>query len=304
VISRPFRFGVVTAQAQSGEAWVAKARRIEQLGYSTLLMPDRLGGPLFSPLPALAVAASATRSLRVGTFVLATGLRNPLLLARECATLDFLSGGRFELGLGAGVGEEDFRQAGLPFDPPGARVDRLAETLAIVKALFAGQEVNFSGAHHVITGARGYPPPIHPPHPPILVAGAGQRMLALAAREADIIALGVRPPAGDAELAEKVELLRREAGDRFDQVELSFNLVAVVGEAPLPASVGQRLRFMMKLDLDQLVQAKSPFVLTGTGDQMCEQLLERRERLGFSYVTVPDDLFELFAPVVERLAGH
>src|SRR5438093_713781 len=135
---RPFRFGVVTAQAQSGEAWLAKARRVEQLGFSTLLMPDRLVGPILSTIPALAAAAAATRSLRVGTYVLANGLRNPVLLAREAATLDLVSGGRFELGLGTGVSEDDFRAAGIPYERPGARVELLAEALGIVKALLAG----------------------------------------------------------------------------------------------------------------------------------------------------------------------
>lgn len=302
--SHPFRFGVVTAQARSAADWQVTARRIEQLGYRTLLMPDRLVGPVLTPIPALAVAAAATSTLRVGTFVLAVGIRNPLLLARECATLDFLSGGRFELGLGAGVSEADFRMAGLPYGTPGERVERLAETIAIVKALFAGEEVTRSGEHASVSGARSYPPPVQQPRPPILVAGGGPRMLALAAREADIIALGTSPLATEAELQEKVELVRREAGDRFDQIELSLNLVAAIGEAPLPPSVSQRARGLFQVDLDQLVQARSPFVLTGTTEQMADQLRERRERLGFSYVTIPFDQAEQLAPVVARLTGQ
>src|SRR5690242_18326733 len=129
---RAFRFGVVAARARSGADWVALARRAEEIGYATLLMPDRIGHTL-SPLPALAVAAAATRSLRLGTFVIANGLRNPSLLAAECATLDFLSNGRFELGLGTGVSEEDFRRAGIDFGRPGARIERLAETIRVFK---------------------------------------------------------------------------------------------------------------------------------------------------------------------------
>jgi len=301
---RPFRFGVVTAQARSGEDWIARARRVEQLGYATLLMPDRLVGPVLSPLPALAIAAAATHHLRVGTFVLASGLRNPLLLARECATLDFLTGGRFELGLGAGVSEDDFRQAGIPFGQPGARVDRLTETLAIVKALWSGQEVTVGGSHDTVAGAHGYPPPVQQPRPPILVAGAGRRMLSLAAREADIVALGVGATAGEAEVSEKIDWLRQEAGDRFPRLELSLNLAAVVGDEPLDPRVHQRLHAIFHVDLDQLVKAGSLFVLAGSVDQICEQLLACRERLGVSYVTIAHDMMETLAPVVERLAGQ
>src|SRR5215213_9895136 len=153
---RRFRFGVVAAQAQSGDEWIEKARRIEELGYATLLMPDRLLGPVFSPIPALAVAAAATRSLRLGTFVLPAGWRNPVLLARECATLDFLSGGRFEPGLGAGLGEEDSRRAGFPDEGSGARVDRLAETLGILRSILGG-EGDMADLR--------YPPPVQQPRP-------------------------------------------------------------------------------------------------------------------------------------------
>src|SRR5919199_968341 len=158
---RRFRFGVVAAQAQSGDQWIEKAHRIEELGYVTLLMPDRLLGPVFSPIPALAVAAAATRSLRVGTFVLPAGWRNPVLPARECATLDFLSGGRFEPGLGAGFGDEDTLRAGFPDEGPGARVDRLAEALVTLRGMLGGEED--------MADLR-YPPPVQQPRPPILVA--------------------------------------------------------------------------------------------------------------------------------------
>ena len=275
---RPFRFGVVAAQAPSGDAWLATVRRVEELGYATLLTPDRLG-PLLSPIPALAAAAAATRTLRLGTYVLAAGWRNPAVLARECATLDLLSGGRFELGLGSGVGGEDARRAGLPDDPPGARVNRLAATLDALKALLR-------------------------PRPPILLAAGGKRALALAAREADIVSLGVRPHGGEAALAEATRWLRRAAGERFPSLELNLNLLAVVGDAPVPPQIRGRLRAMFGLDPDDLARAGSPFVLAGTVDEMCAQLLERRESLGISYVTVPSDLMDALAPVVARLAGR
>jgi probable F420-dependent oxidoreductase len=300
---RSFRFGVVVAQAHSGEAWTRKARRVEELGYATLLMPDRLLGPLLSPLPALAAAAAATTSIRLGTFVLAAGWRNPVLLARECATLDFLSDGRFELGLGAGVGGEDAVRAGFPQEQPGARVDRLAETLSIVGAILGGQEENESDLPYTGTSSQGYPPPVQKPRPPILVAAGGKRSLALAGREADIVALGVRPDQGEAILAEKIGWLRHEAGERFTQLELNLNLVAVIGEGHPERRTRERLQALFGLDLDELVHGGSPFVVSGTTEEMCEQLLGLRERLGVSYITVADELMDTFAPVVERLAG-
>jgi probable F420-dependent oxidoreductase len=225
-----FRFGVVAAQASSGEEWIEKARRIEELGYATLLMPDRLLGPVLSPIPALAIAAAATRYLRLGTFVLPAGWRNPVLLARECATLDFLSGGRFEPGLGAGLGDEDSRRAGFADEGPGARVDRLAETIGVLKGILGG-EGDMADLR--------YPSPVQQPRPPILVAAGGKRSLALAAREADIVTLGVRPDQGEEVLAERIGWLHSGAQERFPRLELNINLLAVVSEGRLPDRVQQ-----------------------------------------------------------------
>jgi probable F420-dependent oxidoreductase len=292
---RRFRFGVVAAQAQSGDQWIEKARRAEELGYVTLLMPDRLLGPVFSPIPALAVAAAATRSLRVGTFVLPAGWRNPVLLARECATLDFLSGGRFEPGLGAGLGAEDSRRAGFPDEGPGARVDRLAETLGLLRSILGGE-----GAMADLR----YPPPVRGLRPPILVAAGSRRSLALAAREADIVSLSVRPERGEEVLAERIGWLRSEAGERFPHLELNINLVAVVGEGVPQDRVRQRVRHLFGVELDDIIRAGSPFVVSGSTEEMCEQLLGLRQRLGISYVTVPDDLMEAFVPVVDKVGGN
>lgn len=301
---RPFRFGVVAARARSGDEWSAKARRVEQLGYATLLVPDRLG-PLLSPMPALAVAAAATRSLRVGAFVLVSSWRNPVLLARECATLDFLSGGRFELGLGAGVAEEDFRQAGLPFDRPGARVDQLAGALATLKALLGDQPAPAAGGPSTPTGPPSYPPPMQHPRLPILVAGSGRRLLGLAAREADIVSLGTgQDGLTERAIADRIDWLRQAAGERFPHVEINLNLLAVLDGGPPEPRVLERIRAIHGADLDQLVAARSPFIVTGSPDQMAEQVVERRDRFGISYVTVADDMMEAFAPVVARLAGR
>jgi probable F420-dependent oxidoreductase len=295
---RPFRFGVVAGQARSGDEWANTARRAEALGYSTFLIPDTLG-PTLAPLPALAVAATATRTIRVGTFVLANDMRNPVLVARESATIDFLSGGRFELGIGAGrpTAGDDYRKLGIPSDSGGTRVERLAEALAIIKSLLGGQTASAPGPHYAIVDADIFPRPIQEPRPPILVAAAGKRLLSLAAREADIVALAIRPDEPLAAFEERVGWLRQEAGARFQQLELSLNLIAVGEHMP-------QWLARSGLDVSQLVASKSPATLIGTPGQMCEQLVERRETLGISYITVAAELIETLAPVVGQLAGR
>ncbi len=186
----PFRFGVTAASAPSHTAWVATARRAEELGYSTLLIPDRTTVGSLAPMPALAIAAEATTVLRIGSFVFCNEYRHPVMLAREAATLDLLSEGRFELGLGAGVSADESRRMGMPFANAGTRVGHLEETLQLMKLLFTEETVNFSGQYYTITEMKGNIRPVQQPYPPLLVAGAGERMLKLAAREANIIAIG------------------------------------------------------------------------------------------------------------------
>jgi probable F420-dependent oxidoreductase len=296
---RPFRFGVVSAQAGSGEEWIAGGRRAEAFGYATLVMPDTVGRSL-TPIPALGVLAGATRALRLGTYVLANDLRNPVLLARECATLDFLSGGRVELGLGAGRpgAEADNRKLGIPFDPGGVRVARLAESLGIVKALLAGETISAPGPHYSAADADVFPRPVQQPRPPIMLAASGPRLLALAAREADIVAIGALPAEGEAGLRERIDRLREAAPHRFPDLELNMNLVAV-GDQLHPMAAAR-----LGVDLEQLARSGSPLLLTGSPDRMAEQLERTRESLGISYVTVSDAFMEAFAPVVERLSGR
>ena len=295
----PFRFGVVAPQLRSADKWVAKARRVEALGYSTLLLPDTIG-PIPTPLPALAFAAAATRTLRVGPYVLANDYRNPVLLARECAAIDVLSGGRFELGIGAGRprADEDYAKLGVALDSGGMRVERLAEALGILKGLLAGEQVTASGAHYAVTNADVFPRPAQQPRPPILVAAAGRRLLALAAREADIVAVADRPDAPETAVREKVDWLRESAGDRFDQIEINLNMMAVGTE------LHPQMLAWAGLTPAQLEGSTSPFLLLGTEDEMTERLLRLREHLGASYITIPEAFMEPFAPVVQRLAGR
>ncbi|HLZ30672.1 MAG TPA: TIGR03621 family F420-dependent LLM class oxidoreductase [Chloroflexota bacterium] len=296
---RAFRFGVVAAAARSGEEWISKARRVEALGYATLVIPDNMRYTL-APLPALAVAAAATTALRVGTYVLANDLRQPVLLAKEVGTLDLLSGGRFELGIGAGRPDAaaENRMLGLPFDSGAARVARLAESLSILKQLLSGQRVDTEGTYYQAHAAEVSPPPVQQPHPKILVAGSGRQMLGLAAREADIVAFGLPPDSTEASIAERISWVREAAGDRFSEIELNINLMAVGDQVP------SFIARQMGLTAKDLADRGSVAALVGTTDQMCQQLVERRDRLGFSYVLVSDELMEAFAPVVERLSGR
>jgi probable F420-dependent oxidoreductase len=281
-VKHSFRFGVVTGGHPSRSAWTALAQRTEELGYSTLLMPDVMGTPL-ATIPAVCVAATATTTLRVGSYVCVNDYRHPALLARDIATLDQLSDGRVELGLGAGNWPHEFQQLGLPFDQAGIRVSRFAEGLAIIKAFFTAEIVNFTGSYYTITGLRSHPRPRQQPHPPILIGSSGRRMLTLAAREAEIIL--PTPPT-----EEKIGWIRESAGERFKRLELG--------------------RAAFELDLiDSPHVAAPPFAgmpveaRPMTIEQAVEYLWSQRDQLGISYIQVQERQLENFAPVVARLAG-
>jgi probable F420-dependent oxidoreductase len=291
---RPFRFGLTAASAPSRNAWVSIARRAEELGYSTLLIPDRTSVGLLAPFPALTVAASVTTSLRVGSYVFANGYRHPVLLAREAASLDLLSDGRFELGLGAGVSSPEYEQMGIPFPSAGARVGHLEETIHLMKQLFTEKTVTFHGKYYTITDLKGNIQPIQKPHMPILVAGAGERMLKLAAREADIIAIGSKITAHgvdptDAPLEQKIAWIKEGAGPRFANLELSqtiYDLEITDSTPPISQSGGWSI-------------PKKPL----STEQAIAHLLEQRERYGFSYLQVSTGQMENFAPVLAHLSG-
>ncbi|HWZ19189.1 MAG TPA: TIGR03621 family F420-dependent LLM class oxidoreductase [Ktedonobacteraceae bacterium] len=292
---RPFRFGVVGAYAPSLTAWVTFARKVEELGYATLLIPDRTNVGSLAPVPAVAVAASATTSLRVGSYVFCNGYRHPVLLAREAATLDLLSDGRFEPGLGTGVSPVEFEQMGIPFGSAGTRVEQLAETLQIMKRLFTEETVSFTGKHYTISEMKGYPKPVQKPHPPILVAGSGERMLKIAAREADIIAIGTKISAhgvdpSDPTMEQKITWIKEAAGDRFADLELCQTIFGMeITDSETALSSVQGGWSVPKLQL--------------TTSDAKAHLLEQRERFGFSYLQISTGQVENFAPVVAQLAG-
>jgi probable F420-dependent oxidoreductase len=291
----PFRFGIVSGGAPTREAWIALARRAEELGYASLLMPDRVGTPL-ACISALTAAAEATTTLRVGSHVFANDYRHPVMLAREAATLDLLSGGRFELGLGAGVGQPDYQQMGLAFESAGTRVGRVEESLHIIKQFFTEEVVNFSGKYYTVTDLRGMPKPAQKPHPPIFIGSAGKRMLSLAAREANYIEPAVmssRLGSGttEATMEEKIAWIREAAGERFEQLELcqtTFSMVITDSQSLNMAALPPWLS-MQKQEM--------------TIEQTVAHLQEQRERYGFSYLQLSAGQMENFAPVVARLAG-
>ena len=313
---RPFRFGVQAYGAAGGDGWRQLARTAEAAGYSILTMPDHFGEKA-AVMPSLVAAADATERLRVGPLVMNNDLWNPVQLARDAATVDVLSGGRFELGVGAGWRLEDYRWAGRERDPAGERIERLGEGLHVMKGAFSGEPFSFSGRHYQVSGLEGWPPPVQRPHPPIFVGGSGPKILAIAAREADVVGVHINLSAGDfvigrgaahreqgataAEIDRRLEWIRREAGARFESLELHLFLLEVaITERPREAAA----RFAPAYALSEEEMLGSPYFQFGTADGIAAALEEVRARFGISYVTVRLDHLELFAPVVERLAGR
>jgi probable F420-dependent oxidoreductase len=274
-------------------------------------VPDHLS-EMLAPIPAVTSAAAATTRLRVGTNVLNNDLRHPVLVAREAATIDLLSGGRFQLGLGAGHMKAEYDEAGLPFDRGRVRVDRLAEAVTIVKRLLEGGRVTFVGRYYRITGHAIHPLPVQRPRPPILIGGNGPRLLALAAREADIVGLsGITFLRGGAEadlsawrpaaLDERVALVRAAAGDRLPQLELNALVQRVIVTS---GRLEERRRAAEEVARGRLAAdevLESPFALIGPVEQLVELLHARRERWGISSYTVFEPAIEPLAPVVARL---
>jgi probable F420-dependent oxidoreductase len=307
---RPFRFGAGAATTASAAAFAEQARRIEALGYATLLVGDHFVPHWFAAGPALTAAALATTTLRVGVTTYANDFRHPALLAREAATIDVLSGGRLEFGLGAGWLKAEYTQTGVPFDPPGVRVGRLAEALRIITGLWGDGAVTHTGRHYTITALEGWPKPLQRPRPPLFIGGGGQRLLGLAAREADIVGLLARAlPGGGLDLADnsetalarKVDWVREAAGARFAGLELAafFWKVAVTDDR---RAVAETLAATHGVTAEQILA--SPYFLLGSVEHIVERVQELRERYDVSYLSaLPADV-EVLAPVVARLAGR
>jgi probable F420-dependent oxidoreductase len=308
---RPFRFGVQLSSAESAADWAGLAREAESLGYSTLFIPDHFGDQL-APAPALAAAAAATSELRVGTLVLDNDYRHPVITAKDMATVDLLSDGRLELGIGAGWMASDYEQSGIPMDDAATRVDRLAEGLTVLKGLFAPGPFSYQGKHYQIADLDGQPLPVQRPHPPFIVGGGGPRVLALAAREADIVGVNPAIRSGRVDRAashdgaaavtdRKLRWVREAAGERYGDLELQMLLFACV----ITDDRAGTLEAMAPLfGLSPEVVADYPHAWVGSVDQVADDLVARRERWDISYLVVQGpDAMRAAAPVVARMAG-
>jgi probable F420-dependent oxidoreductase len=307
---RPFRFAAQLDKAGSRKEWADAARKVEELGYSTLTMPDHFGDQL-APVPGLMAVADATTTLRIGTLVWDNDYKHPLVLGKEAATLDLLSDGRLEFGLGAGWMKTDYEQSGIPYDTPAVRVDRFEEALVVLKGLWGEGPFSYEGTHYRISNHDGLPKPLQRPHPPIVIGGGGRRVLSIAARHADIVSVNpnlkeglggpeTAPNATPAATARKLEWVKEAAGDRFDDIELNV-LIGFTLVTDKPGAVADAMAPAFGISSDEALHV--PLCLIGTIDSMVEELQRRREEWGFSYIGFDGGSWEAMAPVVARLAG-
>jgi probable F420-dependent oxidoreductase len=311
--SRKFRFAAQLSKAPDGTpaSWADQARKAEDLGYSTLLMPDHFGDQL-APVPALMAAADATSELRVGTLVFDNDYRHPLVLAKESATLDLLSGGRLELGLGAGWMRTDYEESGIAYDPPAVRVDRFAEGVAVITGLLESDgPFSFAGEHYTITAHTLLPRPVQRPRPPLILGGGGRRVLTMAGKWADIVSINVdlRAGTGGPETApnaspeatrRKIAWVKEAAGKRFEDIELN----CLIGFAMITDDRQKIIDAMAPtFGIDPVDAVHIPVALIGTLDEMVDELQWRRQEYGISYFSVEADCWQSLAPVVSRLAG-
>lgn len=308
---RPFRFSIQCSSptAVDVDSWRTLARRCEDLGYSTMTVSDHLDEQV-GPIAALMSAADATTTLRVGAMVFCNDFRHPVALAKEAATLDALSGGRFEFGLGAGWLQTDYDRAGITLDKASVRIARMDEALQVIKALWTGESVSFSGDHYRIEGLVGTPIPVQRPLP-VFVGGGGEKMLSLAGRHADIVGLNPTMSTGriDASIGSgatveaterKLAWVRAAAGDRFDQLDIHTRVhLAMVTDDRM--SIAEALAGGFGLTVDDALH--SPHALVGTVEQLVDNLVERRERFGINVIGLPLDAMDQMAPVVARLAN-
>jgi len=306
----PFRFAVDIKGPREGLSWSDTVREVESLGYSTMFVPDHFDEGL-GPITAMATAAAVTTTLNVGALVFDCDYRHPAVLARELATIDLLSEGRLEVGLGAGWKKLDYEWTGIPMDAPKVRVDRMTEHVRVMKALFGGAPVTFAGEHYTITDLDGSPKPFRPEGPPIIIAGGGKRVLRFAGANADIVGVNASIHSGEIDTAaaqdalperidEKVAWVREGAGDRFDSLEINawLSIAEVTDDA---AGMAEMLAGVFAATPADVLA--SPLTLIGSVGECAERLQARRERWGYSYTVIPADKALDFAPLVAQLAG-
>jgi probable F420-dependent oxidoreductase len=311
---RPFHFLADVHEIVSGPELAARAKRAEQMGYHALVIPDHLLGQL-SPVAAMATVAAATSTLRLSGFVINNDLRHPAVLAQDLASIDVLSGGRVDIGIGAGWNKPEYDAIGMAFDPTPVRQARLAESIAVLKGLFSGSPFSYAGEHYTITDYTAAPVPVQRPHPPFFIGGGGRRTLTLAGREADIVGLAPRIKANAtvdaasltlAATREKIGWVREAAGERFGSLE--FNIypsawpVTVTDDLRGEArKVIDELRSRTGVELTEDEVIDSPHLFIGSIDRLVEKFLQLREELGISSILL-GNVGEL-EPVLERLSG-
>ena len=306
---RGFRFGVQVSKETSARGWAELARRAEGTGYDVFTMPDHFTDQL-APIPALMAAADATTNLRIGALVFDNDYKHPVVLAKELATMDLLSDGRVEIGLGAGWMISDYEEAGMPYDSPKVRIDRFIEGVAVIRGAMADGPFSFSGDHYNITNYNGQPKPVQK-RPPLLIGGGGKRVLSYAAREADIIGINGTMTAGvvgpealstmTAEsVDEKVAIVAAAGAHRLNDIEMNIRtfFVKVTDDRDKTVDGISSMFGVSKEMIDA-----SPFALIGSVESCIEQLLERRERWGFSYTIVGAENIDECAPIVAALSG-
>jgi probable F420-dependent oxidoreductase len=309
---RRFRFGIQLDGAASGSQWAALARQAEDLGYDTVFMPDHFGEQL-APVPALMAAAAATTELKVGALVFDNDYKHPVVLAKELATIDVLSGGRLEVGIGAGWMQTDYDQSGIPMDPPGVRVSRMEEGIAVMKGCFAPGPFSYGGSHYTITGYDGLPKPLQAP-PPFLIGGGAKRVLSIAGREAQIVGINPSIHSGqiDAAAAQngasgetdtKLGWVKEAAGDRYADLEINLlQFAAIVTDDR--QGIAEAMAPLFGLPVDEL--HTYPHACIGTVDEIVESLEARRDRWDASYIVFQGfdgTTMEAMAPVVAKLRG-
>ncbi|MBV9599630.1 MAG: TIGR03621 family F420-dependent LLM class oxidoreductase [Chloroflexi bacterium] len=315
---RPFRFGLAAARFNEPDKWLAFARRAEAAGYDCFMVPDHLGR--LATFPALMAAAGATRSIKLATYVLNQDFRSPGLLAIEAASVQLLTGGRLQLGIGAGWARREYTQLGLQYDAARVRVSRFEEYLEVVRGLLhATTPFSYSGKFFTLDGCVPLEPRPDPP-PPILVGGGSPRILGIAARLADIISVATRATADGrvdmpnislAAVEDKVRRIREAAGDRFEQIELNVTMRELRLADDRRGAARELLNTWARApgmaNVDQLTEddvLESPFIAIGTVDQIVEQFERARERWGFAFLEIYNSDFEVVGPIIERLNGR
>lgn len=315
-MKRPFRFGAQLYADDNRQKWIAQVKKAESIGFSVVTLPDHFGERV-AIWPSIVAAADATTQLRFGSMAINNDFWNPVVLAREIATTDVMTEGRIEVGVGAGWRSADYEWTGVARDRASIRIARLAESVEVLKKTFAGQRFDFHGTYFQVDGVEGWPHPVQQPHPPLMIGGSGPKILGLAAREANIVGVHINLDAGNfdvtagtpnieqgatnRQIEERLAWIKQAAGTRFDSLELHvFVLDVVITEDR--SAVAERIAEAYAISPEEV--KTSPYFAIGTIRSIVEQLQDSRDRYGLSYITVREDHLDLFAPVVEQLAGN